>query len=299
MAGDIGIQERAIVLPPAAAPEAARTAERARQAIEERQGRPMHYYGTRVMIAEVPPDAEEAVGTIEGLAMAGKSTAIPTDMRAELAEGPLLGLQAFDLRQSKKYADAKADRPHAGENWDSAGVSPPDAPDIGIDHGNEGRAPAEAGAPTSARLTGRVAVGIIIVEGPNANLKFSATERVKVVAEVQNGLGWLGSYSTPAAISWDYDVRVVSLNVKPGASSLSSAQKEALWRDPTMAQLGYGPGIAGVQQYVEDLRATKMTNWAYCAFFTKYPLGHFAYASIGGPRLVMDYANDEIGRAHV
>ena len=46
---------------------------------------------------------------------------------------------------------------------------------------------------------------------------------------------------------------------------------------------------------MEDIRARFGTRWTYCGFFTKYPLTWFAYASIGGPRLVMDYNNDGWG----
>jgi hypothetical protein len=76
---------------------------------------------------------------------------------------------------------------------------------------------------------------------------------------------------------------------------LNFDQRETLWRDPAMASLGYGVGLAGVQQYIEDLRQNLHTQWAYCGFFTKYQLGWFAYASIGGPRIVMDFANDGWG----
>ena len=151
------------------------------------------------------------------------------------------------------------------------------------------------GAPTSSRLTGRVAVGIVIVEGPTADLKFTAAERTKVVAEVQNGLTWLGSQSSPGGISWSYDIRIVTLTTKPNAADASLAQKEARWRDPAMQQLGFATGMAGVQAYVNGLRTRLNTDWAYCAFFVKYPVGHFAYASLGGPRLVMHYANDGWG----
>ena len=44
-----------------------------------------------------------------------------------------------------------------------------------------------------------------------------------------------------------------------------------------------------IQNYVYD------TDWGYCAFFTKYPVGHFAYAYLGGPYLVMQYAIDGWG----
>jgi hypothetical protein len=206
-----------------------------------------------------------------------------------------MGLAAFDLRQSESFGEAKANRPLQGEQWDTGAALAPDGYHVNHDDTESLVARALAGAPTSARLTGKVAVGIIIVQGPTADLKFSAAEQTKVVAEVQNGLGWLGSYSTPAGVSWHYDIHVVSLTTTPGPSSLTLEQKETRWRDPAMAKLGYASGMAGVQKYVEDLRTKKGTDWAYCAFFTKYPVGWFAYASIGGPRLVMDYNNDGWG----
>jgi FG-GAP-like repeat len=62
-----------------------------------------------------------------------------------------------------------------------------------------------------------------------------------------------------------------------------------------MAALGYTANFSGVAAYVEANRTRFGTRWTYCGFVTKYPLQHFAYASIGGPRLVMDYANDGWG----
>ena len=62
-----------------------------------------------------------------------------------------------------------------------------------------------------------------------------------------------------------------------------------------MGALGYSADWNGVLSYVEDIRIRFGTRWTFCGFFTKYPLGHFAYASIGGPRLVMDYNNDGWG----
>jgi hypothetical protein len=50
-----------------------------------------------------------------------------------------------------------------------------------------------------------------------------------------------------------------------------------------------------VGTYIEDLRQRFGTRWAYCAFVTKYPLGWFAYAYIGGPYLVMNFYNDGWG----
>ena len=225
--------------------------------------------------------------------MASESADIPDAAKSGLDEEESLGLEAFSLRLSPEYKEAKAERPLDDEPWDTEDALNPDAHEVA--GSAEVRSAAEAQAPTSSRLTGKVAVGIIIVEGPTNDLKFSAAERLKVVAEVQNGLSWLGSQSSPAGISWVYDIKVVSLTVKPGPNNETGDQKEKRWRDPAMAKLGFGAGMAGVQAYVDKLRQTKATNWAYCGFFTKYPLGHFAYASIGGPRLVMAYDNDGWG----
>lgn len=281
MAGDIKIRERVVVLPEAGAFEAAS------RSIEPRPDRRVvHMYGSRVIVME-----DSAAEPAE--AMRAESMEASKAVLKSLSPEERLGYSAYLLRESDEYQEAKAYRPRDGESWDAApemqgGCNDP------IPVEEAARAMAMAGAPTSQRLTGSIAVGVIIVEGPNANLKFSAAERTKVVAEVQNGLSWLATQS-PEGIVFKYDIKIVTLNVQPGASTLDSGQKEALWRDPAMQQLGFATGMAGVSAYVEQIRTNLGTTWTYCAFFTKYPLGHFGYASIGGPRLVMDYAQDGWG----
>jgi hypothetical protein len=77
---------------------------------------------------------------------------------------------------------------------------------------------------------------------------------------------------------------------------LPKEKLEALWLDPALKALKFGPGVDGARAYAESLRSRLATKWTYVAFFTKYPLQHFAYASdLGGPYLVMDYANDDWG----
>ncbi len=281
MAGDLDIRERVLILPDSRARDAAAAA-------PATQRRVTHVYGSRVMVIDEPDDAAE---TSNGAAPSRRSATAATLRSLSMPEQ--LGLAAFDLRESAAYLDAKAARPRDGEEWDARGETHVSCmlPD---DPAHDARALAMAGAPTSQRLTGSIAVGIIIVEGPNANLKFSAAERTKVVAEVQNGLSWMASQS-PDGLTFKYDIKIVAVNVQPGPDTASGGQKEALWRDPAMQQLGFATGIGGVSAYVEKLRTTLGTSWTYCAFFTKYPLYHFAYASIGGPRLVMHYDNDGWG----
>ncbi|GAA3010789.1 hypothetical protein [Actinokineospora diospyrosa] len=228
-----------------------------------------HEYG-ELVVAAVPE------GTVAALA-------VDEDGLDELAS---IGLAALRLRESDDYAEAKAQRPLDGANWGDGDA--PDAPDGEV--AAESLTDSEAGAALSARLTGRVAVGIVIVNGPTADLQFTAAERTKVVAEVQNGLSWLGAQSSPGGVTWVYDVRTPSISTQPNPRA-DDGEKEPLWRDPALKAIGFDTAA----EYAEKLRDTKNTNWAYVAFFTKYPVRHFAYASIGGPRLVMQYSNDGWG----
>ena len=264
MAGDIEVKESAVL----------ETAARAAHASATGPGAVIHRYG-RVQIVAAPREGAEA----------------PPARAMDLAPGGLteverLGLSALRLRESREFRTAKRNRPRAGEPWDMPNCTTV----VPIPAG--ARALRAAEAPTSAYLEGTVAVGIIIVEGPTADLKFSDDERTKVIAEVQNGLSFYATANPVAGISFTYDIQVVTVGTAPDPNA---ADLEALWRDPAMAALGFSADFAGVTAYVEDIRNRFGTRWTYCGFFTKYPLGWFAYASIGGPRLVMQYANDGWG----
>ena len=270
MAGDLQITERAVI----EGGGELRAAERG-VGTEER---PIHHYG-RVAILGGPD--------VTGAEAAPQEREF-RDALGDLTEVERLGLAGLRLRESAEYRQEKDSRPRNGEPWNMEActtvVSTPReaAPRVG----------ARAAGPTSSYLEGSVAVGIIVVQGPTAALKFSDAELVKVVAEVQNGLGWLATVNPLAGISFSYDIQNVNVAVQPDPNA---ADLEALWRDPAMAALGFSGDWNGVVSYVEDIRTRFGTRWTYCGFFTKYPLGHFAYASIGGPRLVMDYNNDGWG----
>lgn len=264
MAGDLPIEERLVVLPPQAAVAAG--ADTAGQ-----PERALHIYGDRVRVLR---------GRLDGAAEPAGPQATPEG----LSDIEALGFAAARLRLDPAYAEAKRARPRDGEPWDF------DARCVRVPPGSQRKAVSLAG-PTSAYLEGNVAVGLIIVEGPRDDLRFDGSERVKTVAEVQNGLTYYASTQPSAGISFTYDIRVVQVDVPPDPS----ADQEALWREPAMRQLGYDGSWASVGTYIEDLRRKFGTRWAYCAFITKYPLGWFAYAYIGGPYLVMNYQNDGWG----
>jgi hypothetical protein len=244
------------------------------------QGRAVHTYGERVRIVELGIETQAAEPSRELLAEVEAAT------RERLTEVEALGVAAFQLRLSPQYRRAKRNRPRDGEIWDFPPGGCTDMPTPAADvSGAEA-----AAAPTSAYLEGSVAVGVVIVGGPTAGTQFSAAERTKVVAEVQNGLSFFAARYPTAGLSFVYDIRFVQLSVEPNPSA---SDLEAVWRDPAMGALGFASSWAGVGQYVERLRQSFGTRWTYCAFFTKYPVRHFAYAS--APRVVMHYDNDGWG----
>jgi hypothetical protein len=208
-----------------------------------------------------------------------------------------LGYEAFVLRNAEPYAASKSARPHAGRNWDRASGSAPDSfPASGRSSsptatgGSSTAAPSSAPAPrgTSDRLTGRIACGLIIVSGSHSALEIDRPEQTRIVAEIQNGLTWLGAQSPMKDITWVHDIQTVTITVGNNNGGWTYEAFEAPWRDAALQNLGLPAGPAGTQQYVNTLRATRNANWAFCALFTRYSLRHFAYATIGGPHLVMN-----------
>jgi hypothetical protein len=264
--------------------------------------RALHRYGrVHVLGTAGAGDSQPAIARADGTVVA------TTGLAAGLGRTETLGLEAFRLRASAAYRLAKQSRPRAGEQWDMGGACVDDAPPPGASSRRAG-APTEAraaadgtdpgggagtaSAPLSSYLEGAVAVGLVMVEGPTADLQFTAAERTKVVAEAQNGLSWLAASNPAADITFTYDIQIVRLDqpADPGQQDL-----EAYWRDPAMAKLGYQANFDGVYDYANAIRTNLATRWAYVAFVTKYPVPYFSYAAIGGPRIVLTYANDGWG----
>lgn len=263
-------------------------------------GRVLHRYGSRILIGDVPATATRKASAARGVLSyhAGAAREVPK----RLTECETLGLGAWNLRQSARFATAKDNRPHNGQRWDDASPTapiPPDGP--GMTHiGDEGPAGVRAFGPgdeTSLYLIGSIAVGLIIVEGPTPDLQFSDEERTKVVAEVQEGLTWLGRQEPKAHVSFSYDIRTVRIERAPDPTLSGYEPLESHWRDPGIAKLGFAPNMGGVTEYVRTIRRNLGTRWGYVGLFTKYPTQHFAYAL--KPRLVMQYSNDGWGADNI
>jgi len=269
--------------------------------------RPLHSYGRVRVVAAAPGDLIPPAATRPGALEPGLVAPPAAPDTVALDAGQLnltenLGLGAFRLRDSDAFRQIKAARPRDGEPWDHDHPCVFPVPPASSPAAGSGTAPTPAavtpragdgsGGATQNYMEGSIAVGLIMVEGPTADLQFTPAERTKFVAEVQNGLSWWASQNPAAGITFAYDIRIVRLTrpANPGATDL-----EAYWRDPAMASLGFAANFKGVYDYVGDLKKRLATQWSYAGFVTKYPLSYFAYSAIGGPRLVMSYANDGWG----
>jgi hypothetical protein len=147
---------------------------------------------------------------------------------------------------------------------------------------------------TSSRLVGKVAVAVIIVSGPDPNLTFSDEEIDKINEQVVIGLQVLSTAELAANITFRYFNKTFKIAAKPHSGNCTSIEYcESVWRDPALALLGVGSGLAGVASFNKRLRKDYKTDWAFTAFFTKYPLSHFAYGGSG--RTCMQYSNDGYG----
>jgi Tectonin domain len=132
----------------------------------------------------------------------------------------------------------------------------------------------------------------VIYNRGSSGFDLSAAQRSTIMAEVMEGLAFLASADPDAKITFNYDWREIEVDAGAGTDSGYEA-KESPWRDAALKKMGFTPSRQGSVDYVNALRASRKTDWAYVAYFTRYPLHHFGYAS--GERLVMHYDNDGWG----
>ena len=230
----------------------------------------------------------------------------PSDVRrspfyeGDLARNEALGLAAFRLRERDEFKQQKVNEAGAGANWSGGDgrspLDPPLAPTKPLTLGSSHPGPSLASPPSSRRtgyrLAGRIGVGVLIVSG-SGSLQISSAEEQTIVAQIQNGLGWLASQSPAKDVTFVYnnDFETVSVADDPHGADFETCERG--WRDAALAQLGYPSGSAGLGAYTAALKSQLNVSQLYIALFTKYSLFHFAYAYPGTvPYTVMNYWND-------
>ncbi|MGQ4386744.1 RICIN domain-containing protein [Streptomyces sp. SAS_270] len=242
-------------------------------------GRIVQQFG-RVGILEAAPGQSDPGG--KGVVRASAADLTEADLTG-LSEAEHLAVEALRIRESAAFRTAKQQRSRDGESWDLGDcvgrIAPTEA----------GLTAAAVSGPTSARLEGSVALGIVFVSGPG-ELAISAAEKTKILAEIQEGIGWYVSVA-PATVSLFFAMSPETVDLDLPKADLDLDDREKYWLDPALKYLQ----TQTVLEYVNGLRTTHATEWAYCAFFTKYPLRHPGYAMLGGPYLVMDTSGSTWG----
>jgi hypothetical protein len=190
----------------------------------------------------------------------------------------------------KNKRESQAPSPAEGLPWDAPGFQPPRKVQEELQSLHADVAES-TGTSTSLYMIGSIAVGVIIVSG-QTDLNFSDAERQKVIQEVQEGLGFLANAEPRANVNFVYDIRLIDVTATPGSTS-DYESAESPWRNAALQQMGFSASRQGSIDYVQQLRRDKGTNWAYVAYFTKYPLHHFAYAV--DEKVCMEYSNDGWG----
>lgn len=253
----------------------------AKKEIAELKGKVSQEFTSQLFVAELPADVSKDELQFSSTPVANNLTKV-----AKLA---------FDSWTSYTLKDAAenfAPDHREGLSWDTEGFQSPKSMRPLIFPSNDlGGLQLSSNTPTSLYMTETVSVGLVIVSGPG-KFAFSDREIKLVISEVQEALQFLSSAEPRAKLSFIYDIRPVIVDAVAGdPADFESA--ESPWRDAALEQLGYSPSRQGSIDYVNGLIAQKNTKWAYVAYFTKYPIAHFAYAI--DEKLVMHLDNDGWG----
>ena len=83
--------------------------------------------------------------------------------------------------------------------------------------------------PTNERLINDVAVGIVLVDG-TGDFELSADEETNIVAEVQEGLSWLGNNEPDAKVTWVWDVRKATVTMTPWQGARWPGMPESFYK---------------------------------------------------------------------
>lgn len=257
--------------------------ENAKKEITILGGQITHQFTNTVFVANLPDHVD-----LQTLTSSTPNKPSTLDPASKLSVGAWKNLQQKTISRTRSASE--------GLSWDTPGYLPPKHPEDEDEEGPVGTVRTSiqksTGTQTSLYMTGTIAVGVIIVSGTQSGLVFSETEQQKVIQEVQEGLDFLANAESRAKISFVYDIHLLSVSVAPGTTT-DYESAEGPWRNAALQSMGYSATRQGSIDYVRNLQQSRGTNWAYVAYFTKYPLHHFAYAV--SEKTVMHYDNDGWG----
>lgn len=150
----------------------------------------------------------------------------------------------------------------------------------------------------SAFLAGRVAVQVIFVES-NGTLEAStknwtASQIADITGQIDTALGWWAARLPNARLSFDLTSQVVASGYEPVTHGLNT---EGQWIGDAFNHMGVAAANYFDQAYIaaDNLRLARHADWATTIFVAnsagtsggRFADGHFAYAYINGPFMVV------------
>ncbi|MBL0160232.1 MAG: hypothetical protein IPP47_24570 [Bryobacterales bacterium] len=197
--------------------------------------------GSSLIINLDRDEAEVARLLPAGARLLKSGEAIP----AGLSKSEIIQLRAARLRRTPAYRQLKLKRAHEGVEWGKDGL---DAPDDADDESHGGKTGPEsdtaaarsfapgAEIPSNERLINDVAVGVVLVNG-HGDYALSEDTKDQIVAEVQEGLNWLGNQEPDARVTWVLDVKEATVDITPWQGARWPGMPEAFFKGPDAALL--------------------------------------------------------------
>jgi hypothetical protein len=242
-------------------------------------------------IVDLPPNLLSTIAAVPGVA-AASAGALPTSLAVAQAVQPWV--QAWNKWVSPEYQQSIDARP---ANWAPQGLR---------------RAAVGGGTPPAPEtLTDKIALGVVLVDGPSA-----ATLALADITDI--GLGVIHAIehlyrNAPASAKLVFfaEQKVLTLTVNPTSvpgpiASPTPEQledREKLWRDPALQAMGFHTGFAGVADYRNALMARPWWGGtpqkAIFALFTKYNTAISAYAFFGRAVINLPQIDTYPGRNHI
>lgn len=274
-------------------------------AIKAGQGQATHTFPGQAIIAQGPASMAAQLVTLPGVAAVYTG---PVELATLPVHGPGARRIALVwnnlLSPSASPLDAAA-QVHGDEPNDA--LTPPDWP--AEDNLSAAGDITPGYLQTSEFMAGSVAVGVILVESSGqvdpSTENWTDDEKDVVFSEIVAALEWWSNLEPRAHLSFVYDDHF-SNPLPTGYEPITRPYfHQQYWIADAMGALGFRAlsYFTQVRDYNNHLRDTYQTDWAFTIFVVdssadldnRFSDGHFAYAYLGGPFLVMTSENNGYG----
>ena len=278
--------------------------------LEAAGARIQHVFPPNALIGQTPPALTADALAAAGVAAVFRQPVNPDELAAygPSAQKASRTWNALLASLAPQSNDEQITVAQAGDDLVGDALLPPDLPD------NQAVIASGDDAPgyyqTSEFMIGSVAVGIILPESngstDSSTEDWTKEEQEQVYNEIVAATNWWAAQEPAAHLTFVYDDHF-SQPVDTSYEPISRPQSDqGLWIGEVMGNLGYDSTssyFGQVRDYVNDIRDTYQTDWAFAIFVVDssndtdnyFATGYFAYAYLGGPFMVMTYGNNGYG----